>query len=100
MEEVKASVRFPRSAGRRVKIEQGILRGAPWRHPRLGITRRRTAYHYRPHLFARPGTTSEENDGTGLYFLRNRYYSPTLQRFISEDPDLMEWTHPDSCGKR
>src|SRR5215213_9945189 len=26
------------------------------------------------------------NDGTGLYFNRARYYSPLLQRFISEDP--------------
>jgi RHS repeat-associated protein len=30
--------------------------------------------------------TGRENDGTGLYFSRSRYYSPTLQRFISEDP--------------
>jgi RHS repeat-associated protein len=30
--------------------------------------------------------TGRENDGTGLYYYRNRYYSPTLQRFISEDP--------------
>jgi len=27
-----------------------------------------------------------ENDGTGLYYYRSRYYSPRLQRFISEDP--------------
>ncbi|MFZ3381057.1 MAG: RHS repeat-associated core domain-containing protein [Candidatus Acidiferrales bacterium] len=27
-----------------------------------------------------------ENDGTGLYFNRARYYEPTLERFISEDP--------------
>ena len=27
-----------------------------------------------------------ENDGTGLYFLRGRYFSPSLQRFMSEDP--------------
>ncbi len=33
-------------------------------------------YHY----------TSRENDGTGLYSYRARYYSPTVQRFISEDP--------------
>jgi len=30
--------------------------------------------------------TGRENDGTGLMFYRARYYSPTLQRFISEDP--------------
>jgi RHS repeat-associated protein len=30
--------------------------------------------------------TSRENDNTGLYFFRGRYYSPTIQRFISEDP--------------
>jgi RHS repeat-associated protein len=27
-----------------------------------------------------------ENDATGLYYNRARYYSPELQRFISEDP--------------
>ncbi|MBM4137473.1 MAG: RHS repeat-associated core domain-containing protein, partial [Nitrospira sp.] len=30
--------------------------------------------------------TGRENDGTGLYYYRVRYYSPELQRFISEDP--------------
>jgi RHS repeat-associated protein len=30
--------------------------------------------------------TSRENDGTGLHYYRARYYSPTLRRFISEDP--------------
>ena len=30
--------------------------------------------------------TARENDGTGLYFYRARYYSPSLQRFICEDP--------------
>lgn len=30
--------------------------------------------------------TGRENDGTGLQFSRARYYHPTLQRFISEDP--------------
>jgi RHS repeat-associated protein len=30
--------------------------------------------------------TSRENDLTGLYYYRARYYSPMLQRFISEDP--------------
>jgi RHS repeat-associated protein len=30
--------------------------------------------------------TGREEDGTGLYYYRARYYSSTLQRFISEDP--------------
>ena len=30
--------------------------------------------------------TGREDDGTGLYYYRARYYSPRLQRFISEDP--------------
>jgi RHS repeat-associated protein len=30
--------------------------------------------------------TGRENDATGLYFYRARYYSPTLQRFIAQDP--------------
>ncbi len=30
--------------------------------------------------------TGRENDGTGLYYYRARYFSPTIQRFISEDP--------------
>lgn len=30
--------------------------------------------------------TGRENDGTGLYNYRNRYYNPTWGRFISEDP--------------
>jgi RHS repeat-associated protein len=30
--------------------------------------------------------TGRENDGTGLAYYRARYYSPTLQRFISQDP--------------
>ena len=31
--------------------------------------------------------TGRENDGTGLYYYRARYYSPTLKRFISEDAE-------------
>jgi RHS repeat-associated protein len=30
--------------------------------------------------------TGRENDDTGVYFYRNRYYNPTFQRFISQDP--------------
>jgi len=34
--------------------------------------------------------TGRENDGTGLYYYRARYYDPVLKRFISEDPAGME----------
>jgi RHS repeat-associated protein len=30
--------------------------------------------------------TGRENDGTGVYFNRARYYSPNFQRFVSQDP--------------
>ena len=30
--------------------------------------------------------TGRENDGTGVYYYRARYYSPVYQRFVSEDP--------------
>ena len=30
--------------------------------------------------------TGRENDGTGLMYFRARYYSPSLQRFITQDP--------------
>ncbi len=30
--------------------------------------------------------TGRENDGTGLYYYRARYYSTSLKRFVSEDP--------------
>ncbi len=30
--------------------------------------------------------TGRENDGTGLYYYRARYFHPGLQRFISQDP--------------
>lgn len=30
--------------------------------------------------------TGRENDGTGLYFYRARYYDPVLKRWVSEDP--------------
>lgn len=34
--------------------------------------------------------TGRENDETGVYYFRARYYSPTLQRFISEDPARLQ----------
>jgi RHS repeat-associated protein len=54
-----------------------------------------TSYTYEPfgntNTFANPSTnpfqyTGRENDGTGLYYYRARYYNPVIQRFISEDP--------------
>ena len=30
--------------------------------------------------------TGRENDGTGLYYARTRYYNPSLGRFIQQDP--------------
>jgi RHS repeat-associated protein len=54
-----------------------------------------TNYTYEPFGKTTPGGaasgnksqyTARENDGTGLYYYRNRFYSPTMQRFISEDP--------------
>ncbi len=52
-------------------------------------------YHYAPFgattSSGSPGAgpfqyTGRELDPTGLYYMRNRYYSPGLQRFISPDP--------------
>lgn len=34
--------------------------------------------------------TGRENDGTGVYYYRARYYNPQLQRFISSDPIGLE----------
>jgi RHS repeat-associated protein len=34
--------------------------------------------------------TGRENDGTGLYYYRARYYDPIRSRFISEDPAGMQ----------
>jgi RHS repeat-associated protein len=42
--------------------------------------------------------TGRENDGTGVYYYRARYYSPRLERLISEDPILAPYT-PLSVGQ-
>ncbi len=55
----------------------------------------RTQYNYSPfgetELIGEPSDnpfqyTGRENDDTGLYYYRARYYSPRLKRFVSEDP--------------
>lgn len=55
----------------------------------------KTTYTYTPFgettVTGTPSTNSfqhagRENDGTGLYYYRLRYYSPLMHRFISEDP--------------
>jgi RHS repeat-associated protein len=54
-----------------------------------------TSYTYQPFgatTAGGPGNTNtyqftgRENDGTGLDYYRTRYYSPTFQRFIAQDP--------------
>jgi RHS repeat-associated protein len=54
-----------------------------------------TEYSYEPFgILSASGTSSSnelqytgrEGDGTGVYYYRARYYHPTLQRFVSEDP--------------
>jgi RHS repeat-associated protein len=42
--------------------------------------------------------TGRENDGTGLYYYRARYYHPGLQRFISEDPIEFRGGDPNLYG--
>ena len=49
--------------------------------------------------------TGRENDGTGLYYYRARYYDPARSRFISEDPigfggtDMNVYAYVDSVGR-
>ena len=43
--------------------------------------------------------TGRENEGTGLYYFRARYYSATLSRFLAEDPrGLAGGTTPSLWG--
>lgn len=41
------------------------------------------------------GFTAREDDGTGLYFYRARFYHPALHRFISEDPIGLRASDPN-----
>jgi len=42
--------------------------------------------------------TGREQDGTGLYYYRARYYQPRLTRFISEDPIGLRGGDPNLYG--
>jgi len=42
--------------------------------------------------------TGRENDGTGLYYYRARYYHPGRQRFVSEDPLRLASGDPNLYG--
>jgi len=42
--------------------------------------------------------TGREEDGTGLYYYRSRYYRPDCMRFISEDP--LGWASGQTNGMR
>jgi RHS repeat-associated protein len=60
--------------------------------------------------------TAREDDGTGLYYYRARYYSPEMRRFITEDPiglegddvnffayvwnDPIDWSDPEGLKKK
>ncbi len=47
----------------------------------FGVTTTGGAGNTNPYQF-----TGRENDGTGLYYFRARYYGPIFQRFIAQDP--------------
>jgi RHS repeat-associated protein len=80
------------SAGTRTAIEDGLGSTVALLDPTGTV---QTQYTYEPFGKATAaGATSanptqfsgRDNDQTGLYYYRARYYSPGLQRFISEDP--------------
>lgn len=79
--------------GRHQQLPEGRARQHAGADRQLGATQ--TSYTYEP--FGETTTTGaasdntyqytgRENDGTGLYQYRARYYSPAMKRFTSEDP--------------
>jgi len=76
--------RVRRASADRVREKSiNTLRGtsASWYEPYGEVTSTGSSNSNNPYQY-----TGRENDGTGLYYYRARYYSPTLKRFISEDP--------------
>src|SRR5271163_3475637 len=59
----------------------------------FGATSMEGAANNNPYQFI-----GRENDGTGLYFDRARYYSLSFQRFISQDPIGFRGGDPDLYG--
>ena len=43
--------------------------------------------------------TGRENDGTDSYYYRERYYNPTLHRFINEDPMYAATFSGSDCAR-
>jgi RHS repeat-associated protein len=62
-------------------VEPGGSIATQWKYEPFGKTSLVSGSSNNPTQF-----TGRENDGTGLYYYRARYYSPTYQRFIGEDP--------------
>ncbi|GAA2965655.1 DNRLRE domain-containing protein [Actinokineospora diospyrosa] len=67
--------------GSTVSLVDGAGAGASYSYEPFGRTYVTGSDAGNPHRF-----TGREDDATGLYYYRARYYSPVLQRFISEDP--------------
>jgi RHS repeat-associated protein len=78
-----------------MRLARGPVSPTPWapRSP-WPTTPAQTQYTYEPFgtvTISGPKAnafqyTGRENDGTGLYYYRARYYHPGVDRFISEDP--------------
>ncbi len=80
------------AAGTRALLGDGLGSTLGLTDPSGTVT---TSYSYEPFGKTSPAGsananpaqfTGRENDGTGLYYYRSRYYHPGLQRFTSEDP--------------
>ncbi len=62
-------------------VNSGGSIGTSYTYQPFGATTVSGATNANPYQF-----TGRENDATGLYYYRARYYSPGLDRFLSQDP--------------